>query len=68
MQNKWFPIGKIVYIDPAIREIHCLSLIAGQHVQVVEHSDCPPNMIPVLHDNEIWYAEREYVRKSDEKR
>ena len=59
-----FKVGSTVYIDPAIKSIHRASIIAGKWLVVVEQGDCPPGKVPVRHEDDIWYAEQEYVRES----
>lgn len=63
--------GLNVYVDPAIRDIHPLSPIAGQVVQTttgivyknLEPFEDQTAKVPVIaNDGSCWYVEQEYIQ------
>jgi hypothetical protein len=75
-----YKIGDIVYIEPAIREIHPLSPVAGKLVEVAEERYYAQaldrlarvedkrykNLVPVRYEQDnIWYVEEEYVSQKE---
>jgi hypothetical protein len=69
-QHARFRPGLNVYIDPAIREVHPLSPVAGQIVRtctdiefpLLTEIEGPMTGVPVEFNGEVYCVEEEYVR------